>query len=303
MRFQFKRSDASAEAGFRRIASETLDESLALLRDREQNHDLTTAQIVHRMRRSCKAMRGLLRLVRPVFPAYESENAVFRDVAASLSAARDSTVLVEALDSLIAQADRRRREHGALEPGDIAAIRAELAKPAEDPASIETQLEQAAQVLLAARVRAAGWSLVAHGDAPLAPGLHKSYRAARRGMKALAGSGDPQLSHEWRKQVKYHWQHMRLLRSLAPHLARDRVRAAGRLGDMMGEQHDFDLLAHMLEDDRMAGETAKRIALLAGRRAARLARRSAKLGAQLFDQKPSVYMKAWDDVWARWPRL
>jgi len=303
MRFLFKRSDATVETGFRRIASEVLDEVLALLREREQNHDLTTAQIVHRVRRSCKAMRGLLRLVRPMFSAYEAENAVFRDVAASLSAARDSAVLVEALDSLVAQADRGRRDHDVLEPDDVAAIRARLAKPAEDPASIEAQLDRAAQALLAARVRAAGWSLIAHGDPPLAPGLRKSYGAARRGMKTLAGSGDPQLSHEWRKQVKYHWQHMRLLRSLAPHFARDRLRTAGRLGDVLGEQHDLDLLTHMLEGDGLAGETAKRIAQLARHRAARLARRSAKLGVQLFDQKPSVYMKAWDDIWARWPRL
>lgn len=303
MRFRFKPSDATVEAGFRRIASETLDDALTLLRDRA----LPTAQIVHRVRRDCKAMRGLLRLVRPVFPAYETENALFRDVAASLSAARDSVVLVEALDGLIAQAQGSRRHHAHLEPRELAAIRARLARPAGDPALIETQLGQAADALLAARVRIAGWSLVAHGDPPLAPGLRKTYRAARRRMMGLEGGSDPQLSHEWRKQVKYHWQHMRLLRSLAPDLARNRVRAAGRLGDLLGEQHDLDLLAHLLEDDMTAGavggETRACVVQLARHRAARLARRSAKLGARLFDQKPSAYMKAWDDVWARWPKL
>ena len=83
MRFRFKPSDETVEAGFRRIASETLDDALGLLRDR----DLPTAQIVHRVRRHCKSMRGLLRIVRPVFPAYQAENVIFRDVAASLSAA------------------------------------------------------------------------------------------------------------------------------------------------------------------------------------------------------------------------
>ena len=115
MRFRFKPSDETVEAGFRRIASETLDDALGLLRDR----DLPTAQIVHRVRRHCKAMRGLLRIVRPVFPAYQAENVIFRDVAASLSAARDSVVLVEALDGLIAEAETSRRNHPALEPGAI----------------------------------------------------------------------------------------------------------------------------------------------------------------------------------------
>ncbi len=294
MRFRFKPSDATVEVGFRRIGSETLDEALGLLRDR----DLPSAQIVHRVRRNCKAMRGLLRLVRPVFPAYEAENGLLRDVAASLSAARDSAVLVEALDGLIAPADRSRK---------TAAIRAQLARPAADPARIDAQLDHAAEALLAARVRAAGWSLVAHGDPPLAPGLRKSYRAARRQMIELAGSGDPQVSHEWRKQVKYHWQHMRLLRSLTPDLARSRVRSAGHLGDVLGEQHDLDLLIWTLEADedgsKLDSDAAHMIAQLARCRCARLARRSARLGARLFAQKPAAFMKPWDDVWARWPRL
>ncbi len=302
MRFRFKPSDETVEAGFRRIASETLDDALGLLRDR----DLPTAQIVHRVRRHCKSMRGLLRIVRPVFPAYQAENVIFRDVAASLSAARDSVVLVEALDGLIAEAETSRRNHPALEPGAIAAIRGRLAKPASDPALVDAQLVKAADILLAARVRAANWALVGHGHPALAPGLRKTYRSARRLMAMLDETGEPQLSHEWRKQVKYHWQHMRLLRTLAPDLTRNRVRAAGRLGDLLGEQHDLDLLAHMLEDRAAArapdAPTAKCIADLARHRAARLARRSAKLGARLFDQKPSAYIRAWDDIWKHWPR-
>lgn len=303
MRFRFKQSDSTVEAGFHRIANETLDETLALLRDRA----LPSGLIVHRVRRSCKAMRGLLRLVRPVFPAYEIENAAFREVAASLSAARDSVVLVEALESLVGQAEQSRRYQAALKPHAVAAIRADLAKPAIDPALIEAQLEEAAEVLLAARVRAAGWSCLAHGDPPLAPGLRGTYRAARRRMTELAASADPQLSHQWRKQVKYHWQHMRLLRSLAPDLARARAQSAKRLGDLLGEQHDFDLLAQRLAEGSGAGkpedEAAKAIAQLARHRAACLAERCAKLGTRLFDQKSAAYMMVWDDVWERWPKL
>lgn len=302
MRFRFKPSDETVEAGFRRIASETLDDALGLLRDR----DLPTAQIVHRVRRHCKAMRGLLRIVRPVFPAYQAENAIFRDVATSLSAARDSVVLVEALDSLIAEAENSRRSHPALGPSAVAAIRGRLAQPAGDPALIDAQLAQAADILLAARVRAANWALVGHGYPALAPGLRKTYRSARRLMAMLDETGEPQLSHEWRKQVKYHWQHMRLMRSLVPGLTRARVRAAGRLGDLLGEQHDLDLLAHRLDENVAAGKlesvAAATLASLARHRTARLARRSAKLGARLFDQKPSAYLKACDEVWERWPK-
>src|SRR5690606_12879599 len=104
---------------------------------------------------------------------------------------------------------------------------------------------------------------------------------------------------------KYHWQHMRLLRALAPERTRERVRLAARLGDMLGERHDLDLLADRLDAGRAAlpdAAMADRLAGMARERAGRLGAKAAKLGARLFAEKPAAFAQDWRDVWREWDR-
>ncbi|MBN8817325.1 MAG: CHAD domain-containing protein [Sphingomonas sp.] len=294
MPFRFKASDETVEAGFRRIACHEMDEALALVRAGA----LPPERIVHQMRRACKAVRGLLRLVRPVFPAFETENAAFRDIAGSLSGLRDSKVLVDTLDGLASGPDM------ASAAPTIAALRRHFGAVGSGQAVMARALDHCAEQLLAARVRAASWSLSALGWEAIGPGLTRSYRAARRGMSALAQSGEPHLSHEWRKQVKYHWQHMRLLRAVAPRPAGARVRQAARLGDLLGEQHDLDLLVERLSAGPPVPDAAvvDRLRAAAQKRSARLHAKALKLGERLFEEKPRVFADQWHAHWRDWSR-
>ncbi|MCW2363320.1 MULTISPECIES: CHAD domain-containing protein [Sphingobium] len=288
MPFRFRSSGTSVEEGFRRIACERLDEALALIRGVEE----PPARIVHQLRRTCKAMRGLLRLVRPAFPAYQTENAAFRDIAAMLSGARDSEVLIETLDSLI-DADEARQ--------DWAMLRSHWAAPGHGAAgAMAEQIESCRAPLLAARVRAPTWALTARGEDAILPGLRKTYRQARQAMRALeAVSGTPaaaQASHAWRKHVKYHGQHIRLLSRLNPDLAKRRLARTDRLGDLLGDRHDLDMLiARLRQDDGLLSDpaAAAQLAALAHQRAEALARKAARLGEALLAEKPSDFAANW----------
>jgi CHAD domain-containing protein len=294
MPFRFKASDETVEAGFRRIACHEIDQALALVRAGA----LPPERIVHQVRRACKAVRGLLRLVRPVFPAFETENAIFRDIAGSLSGLRDSKVLVDTLDGLASGPDMA----GAAPT--IAALRRHFGAVGGGEQVTELALARCAEQLLAARVRAAGWLLNAQGWAAIGPGLRGTYRAARRAMTALAQSGEPHLSHEWRKQVKYHWQHMRLLRAVASGPAGARVRQAARLGDLLGEQHDLDLLVERLTASPPVPDAAvvDRLRAAAQKRSARLHAKALKLGERLFEEKSRVFADQWHAHWRDWSR-
>jgi len=285
--FRFKPVDGTAEVGLRRIACRELDDTLAMIRARE----LPPERIVHKVRRSCKAVRGLLRLVRPVFPAYETENSAFREIAASLSHARDGEVLASTLDQLVAGADV------ALNKASLAALRDRLLSREGACEPVEALLERCVEPLLAARVRAASWFLTeADREDALKPGLRKTYRSARRAMRAAARTGNPHDSYEWRKHVKYHWQHMRLLRALAPEQAKARLEPTDRLGDLLGERHDLDLLETRLTEAAGAlpdPETATRLARLAAARAADLTAKAERLGTPLFHEKPSAFVRHW----------
>jgi len=290
MAFRFERADAGVEAGVRRVACEQIDRALAAIRDTE----LPPARAIHIVRRRCKALRGLLRLVRPIFPAYAHENAALRDAARLLAGSRDGTVLGETLDALAGEPD------DALDPARLKALRRRLAGRTGGDEALRAALDACGAALLPVRVRAAGWIIPAHGWAALAPGLERGYRQARRAMKHAVASGEAEASHAWRKHVKYHGQHMRLLRALGPDDARRRARRAETLGDLLGTRHDLDLLAARLEARPGPVGDAAMIALLrarAGRSAGRIARKARARGARLFDETPARFMEHWAGCW------
>src|SRR4051794_11864935 len=80
--------DEPVEKRFRDIALSQIDAALEAI-DRP---DEGGRSAVHEVRRRCKKLRGLLRLVRPAFDQFGHENGAIRDAAATLSSARDAEV-------------------------------------------------------------------------------------------------------------------------------------------------------------------------------------------------------------------
>ncbi|CAE7768809.1 unnamed protein product, partial [Symbiodinium microadriaticum] len=82
----------------RRIAREQIDQAIAEIDDKTVPRD----EAVHQVRKRCKKIRGLVRLVRPEFEkTYQAENKWYRDIAARLSDVRDAQVLIETYDKLM----------------------------------------------------------------------------------------------------------------------------------------------------------------------------------------------------------
>lgn len=290
MSFRFQSSDATVEAAVRRIACAELDAALAAIRA----EDRPIERIVHEVRRHCKALRGLIRLVRPVFPAFAVENAALRDIARGLAGARDSKVLADTLAMLAAAPD------AALELPAIERIGVRLCAGPAPSAGMRAALESCTVPLLAARVRAATWTLSDDGWDALEPGFVRTVKAARRAMTAFADTETAEAGHQWRKQAKYHWQHMRLLRGVAPGSAGKRAKRAVTLSDLLGERHDLDLFLERLTVSRGRdedGDTTARLAVLANRRIAALDAKAIKLGKRLFGKKPRKLADAWRKRW------
>src|SRR5262245_10879006 len=98
MAYRFRRDIASVQDGVREIAGELIVEAIDCASAKRKNVD----EVIHSARKSCKKLRGLIRLVRPVFGGYEAENAAFRDAGRGLSALRDLGVLIQTYDDLLA---------------------------------------------------------------------------------------------------------------------------------------------------------------------------------------------------------
>ena len=82
-----------------------------------------------------------------------------------------------------------------------------------------------------ARTRARRWRITGDGFNVLARGISKSYKGAQRAMDEAVKEPTAETVHEWRKRVKDHWYHTRLLCPIWPRPMKAHCEVADQLGD------------------------------------------------------------------------
>lgn len=294
MSYRF-RARESVRSGVRRIAGEQLGKALEELRT------LDPHEAVHQARKRCKKVRAVLRLVRPAAPElYDRENARFRDLARPFSSIRDAEALVETFDALV-ERFARPLDASALEP-----LRTRLIERRDERAtsgeSLREQLGQLGRDLHAARVEAAEWEVPKSGFDAVAGGLRKTYRRARKAMTAAHESPSDAAFHEWRKRVKYHWYHARLLRNIwrKPMLARRGE--LNQLAELLGDDHDLAVFRRTLieEFERFDDIDVPAILALVDTRRDELQSEAWTLGKRLLAGKPKGLVRRWRKYWRAW---
>ncbi len=295
--YRIARSDTSVQSAIRRIACEQISTAIAEVDD----PDLDTARTVHQVRKRCKRVRGLIRLVRPCFPDYGEENRTFRDAAATLSRLRDTHVFIETYDELMAHANGQAAEH------DFAAIRRFLTDRYTDGCNgkgARKRLNAFRETMVAAADRAARWRIDRDGFEAVAGGLGTTYGRARKEMKQAAEApGNDEMLHRWRKRVKYHGDHIRLLHDMWPTGLRPHGEAAGTLSDMIGFHHDLAVLRVELTDKARKIENRSSVPVfvaLIETRQTDLENKAFALGRRLFAEKAQALVRRWGTYWAAW---
>ena len=276
------------EEGLRRIAASQCDKALEELA-RGGPH----GTLAHELRKRCKKLRGLVRLVRPVFPDYAEENRALRDAARRLEPLRDRAALDEAVDALEVAFDRQ------VSGGVFEALRARIGEARREgleEAAREARLEDFREEMLAVRRRAEGWALETDGKKALTKGLRKTYARARDAMAAAEAEPDAERLHEFRKRVKYHWYHCRLMKRAAPKFIAPQRKLASKLADVLGEHNDLADLEAAIDGWGGVGsgeEEAVLRGLIVERREA-LAEEAFAEGALLLVEKPKPLAKRFD---------
>jgi CHAD domain-containing protein len=265
--------------------------------------DSDRAEGIHEARKRFKEIRAVLRLVRDA-PGLDTPRLAqwFRDAGRQLSGTRDAQALMECWDKLH-DADPKpletaagRRLHQALSEhahihlhqtealtGTLARLQAELAE----------QMVQLPEITAGE----AGFDLI-H------PGLERSYRAGRRQLAEAVRNPTPESFHEWRKRVKDHWYHTRLLTGAWPAGLGHRQDLLKVLSDQLGDDHDLAVLrTQLLHWSERIGWDAQQQRLLGaiGRRQTLLRRQALSLGGRLYAEKPRPFIRrlaAYWDLWA-----
>ena len=262
--------------------------------------DPPDGQSVHSARKHFKKGRAVLRLLRPrLGKAAARENARLRDFGRSLAGARDAAAMVEALD---------RESPGLEHPGDadtIARVRGELAAAAEGDATEAATMDQAADRILAglaeAGSRVVQWTFPEPGFGLIAPGLETNYRQGRQALADCAEEATVEHFHEWRKRVKDHWYHMRLLAPAWPAGLDARVAALKGLSDLLGNDHDLAVLRHRLATDpALVAAGGPLLDAPLARRQAELRADALEAGRRIYAEKPKAFRKRMGRYWAAW---
>lgn len=289
MSFAFKR-DESLPHAVRQIARRQVKRTIDGLTAKGHR---ASATAIHDARKRLKRLRALLRLAREGLSskARRRENATFRDAGRALSAARDATILVAALDALLKH-EQVPRQHRSFQP----LRRALLARRREANRHPDAQeIRGIAKALRKARKHIDDWKLGDLTPHALRAGLRHTYADGRRAMGVALRRPESEPLHEWRKRTKDLWHHAELLADVWSVEMKGFDEQVHRLSDLLGDDHDLAVLRQTLSDGaETLGVSADVATTLFGwidaRRAA-LQHEAVTLGHHLYDRDPKLFVE------------
>ena len=291
MGFRLK-SGQSVSNEIRRIVLQQLDRATSEL---TSIGDPESDEAIHDARRRVKKIRAIIRLVRPVLDKEHRADPALRQVSKLLAPVADGQGVIDTLNQMI---KRYRRE---LPPKMAEAIRSDLVdrgRRIDTQASKEGVLEKAQMTLRAERQRVKKWKISADGFRAVAPGLKASVRRARGAMVDAWLHPTASHHHTWRRHVKNHWFHVRLLGARCGYRLQSYQRQLEALDGILGEYHNLVLLHEVLVSDTALQRVEVARCLSIVERYQRALRRNAHvLGIRIYSEKPRRFVRRVRELW------
>jgi CHAD domain-containing protein len=265
--------------------------------------DPESDEAIHDARKRVKKIRAVIRLVRPVLDkSSRADDSELRRVHRMLAPVADGHGVVEMLDALA------RRYKKSLPRKTVASMHANLVareKRIGSETAAAHVLERASRVLRVERRHVMQWRLKKDGFKAVEDGLEESVRRSRKAMLMVWRHPTAHHYHTWRRYVKAHWFHVRLLEGrCGNHLMRYQ-RQLEALDGVLGEYHNLILLRDLMVADGSLSrqEIAKCLRVIA-RYERRLRLHAHVLGARVYTEKPRGFVQRVKRLWrtTRQPR-
>jgi CHAD domain-containing protein len=297
MAYHFK-SGESVPEGVRRIAREEIDSAAAEL---SAKRGAARDEGIHEARKGVKKVRALLRLMRPELgAAYRAESDALRDIGHTLSEFRDAGAMIETFDNV------RERYGGEKEAARLGPVRRGLIaskRTAERSGGIDAVLKKTAAALDRIGKRVKTWPLAENGFAAIAPGMEETFRRGRKALKAARKHPKPESYHEWRKRVKDHWYHVRLVENLWTDVLQAYERSLKDLETWLGEDHNLVLLRERVAAEPARYGSAKTVSLflsLIDRFQMELRENALSAGERIYSERPREFIRRTQALWEAW---
>ncbi|MDP2424182.1 MAG: CHAD domain-containing protein [Bacteroidales bacterium] len=200
---------------------------------------------IHQARLCFKRMRSMLRLLRSSMGTeiYHFENGFYRDMARSLSFARDITANYEAASGFIS---KRRSATTNLwikkYMFDLQRKRASIMKEFDAQHVQATLIAQLAEGLQRSHL----WNFSEEPSVIIYKGIFRSYTSGQQGYRQSQLTLNDHDFHEWRKDVKYLWYLLQPFVPLWPAVINDQISELKKLSTYLGAHHDLVLLENAI---------------------------------------------------------
>jgi CHAD domain-containing protein len=250
---------------------------------------------VHEVRKHVKKVRAVLRLLEASLgKAYHSLNGGLRRASRRLSVLRDADASLETLEKL------RVRYPRVLTASIIRSLdralkadkqRAQSRVPRLLPGVVRTLTRSTRTV--PRRIRKAA------GRDAMRAGMRRAYRRAREAMTLALEQNDDEGLHRWRRRVKDHWYHMRLLKGVNGRISA-RVRGLKQLETWLGDHHNLVVLHRQILNAPARFGDQRTVAAVLGcieERRLVLQRRACERGSRLFAARPARFRRQIDRWW------
>jgi len=297
MPYRLKTGESLPE-GIKRIVIEELDSATQELSRADRNK---RDEAIHEARKSVKKIRGALRLVEADLGAtYRKENRRLGDLGRKLSEFRDAAAIIETFNSVI------EKHNGSLQNNALSSIRNGLEKSKRDTeeiSHIDEVVKGAIATLGGMKKRVSAWPLKADGFRAIEPGLKARFRRGRKSMAVAQKDARPENYHEWRKRVKDHWYHVRLLENIWTDVMQAHESSLKDLETWLGDDHNLVVLRDKLVNKPENYGDKKDIQLflaLADQYQKELRERAISLGQRVYEQKPRQFTKNMGKLWDAW---
>jgi CHAD domain-containing protein len=249
-------------------------------------------------RKDLKKLRAMLRLSRDQLGGkrFRTEDQRYRDAGRLLSSSRDAEVRLQTARAL------GRRCGPQLPAGAygiwVLALEREREEVAGDGDGRGPEVELAAAAIAAGRATIAEWPLRDDSWRAIGPGLRRSYRKGRKGLRRTIADPNAENVHDWRKRGKDLTYQLRIVRNAWPELLGETAERSHRLTDPLGDHHDLALLAEDLEGREIDGRGE--IVELIRRWQTQLLEEAFELGQRLYAEKPKAFERRLHAYWRTW---
>ena len=142
-----------------------------------------------------------------------------------------------------------------------------------------------------------------NGFGAIEPGLRKTYGRGRRARVNAYRSPSDEAFHDWRKRVKYHWYHVRLLQDSWPSVIKTYRDSLKDLGEILGDDHDLVVVKQViaepdldLHDKTVVSDCTR----LIDQRQEQLRAAARGLGDRAYAEKPKCFSARIGSYWRTW---